>query len=157
MSEESEDIVHHDLMFSKEVYPDGDLVLMVTGHIPNLQPHKINSYRSSLIQLARDATVKLTTKGFLIIGTQDIRDPISGKLWPMTMLVLEDIEREVGRDVIKLKEMVVAVPEGYSKDRKKVFTPEELNQDEEEIIDIETIEDDHLPIVHAIYLIFQKL
>lgn len=156
LSEESEDVVHYELMFNKEVYPSGDLGLIVTGHIPQLQPSQINSYRKSMIRLAQEAAVSLATKGFLIIGTQDIRDSVTGKLWPLTMLVLEDIEKEVGREVIKLKEMVVTVPEGYSKDRKKVVTSLE-NIEEEEEIDIETIENDHLPIVHAIYLIFQKL
>ncbi|KAI9470552.1 MAG: hypothetical protein EXX96DRAFT_491184 [Benjaminiella poitrasii] len=155
LSEESEDVIHHDTMISKEPYNEGKLMLMVTGHVETLQPNQINEYRKTLVSLANEATVKLATKGMLIIGTKDVRDPITGKLWPLTMLVLEDIERVLGRDIIRLKEMVVTVPDGYSKDRKNEY--ELVEEQEEDFIDIETIEHDHLPIVHAVYLIFQKI
>ncbi|KAI7898479.1 uncharacterized protein BX663DRAFT_555836 [Cokeromyces recurvatus] len=155
LSEESEDVIHCDTMMNKAPYNGGDLVLMVTGHIEPILPGQINCYRKSIVSLANEAIDKLATKGMLIIGTQDIRDPITGKLWPLTMLVLEDIERALGCNVIKLKEMVVTVPDGYSKDRKTEYEP--VQEQEEDFIDIETIEHDHLPIVHAIYLVFQKL
>lgn len=142
----------------KAVYEDGDLVLMITSHRSDLLPDKINSYRQTIVKLAKEATSKLAPKGMFIVGTQDIRDSYTGKLWPMTMLILEDIENEVGRDTIKLKEMVVTVPDGYSKDRKRDFVEVEVEQEEEEedVIDIETVNHDYVPIVHAVYLIFQK-
>lgn len=139
-------------MMNKIPYSDSDLVLMVIGH-QKVEPQSINAYRKTLVSIAREATQRLASKGMLIIGTQDIRDPVNGKLWPMSMLVLEDIERELGRDEIRLKELVVTVPDGYSKDRQQKFP---LEQEEEEVIDIETI-DDFVPIVHAVYLIFQRL
>lgn len=141
---------------NKEYYEEGDLVLMITGHRNDLLPDKINCYRQTIVDLAVEATSRLAPKGMFIVGTQDMRDPYTGKLWPMTMLVLEDIERVVGRDVIKLKEMVVTVPEGYSKDRKRAFEEVVEEEHEEDLIDIETVNHDYVPIVHAIYLIFQK-
>lgn len=155
MSEESEDVIHYETMMSKSHYEEGELVLMITSHISNLSPNKIDDYRRSIVQLASESTKKLAPKGMFIVGTQDIRDPYTGKLYPLTMLVLEDIEREVGRGVIKLKEMVVTVPDGYSKDRKMDF--QAVNEEiEEDFIDIESISHEYVPIVHAIYLIFQK-
>jgi hypothetical protein len=55
--------------------------------------------------------------------------------------------------------MVVTVPGGYSKDRKKDFhsiEEEEKEEKEDDLIDIETVNHEYVPIVHAIYLIFQK-
>lgn len=137
---------------SKPPYVESDLVLMIVSH-QQILPQYINSYRQTLVGIAKEAIERLAPKGMLIIGAQDIRDPVSGKLWPMPMLILEDIERAVGRDDIRLKELVVTVPDGYSKDRQQKPRSEE---EEDEMIDIETI-DDFVPIVHAVYLIFQKL
>lgn len=139
---------------SKSHYEEGELVLMITSHIFDLSTNKIDDYRRSIVRLAAESTKKLAPKGMFIVGTQDIRDPYTGKLYPLTMLVLEDIEREVGRGVIKLKEMVVTVPNGYSKDRKMDF--QAVNEEIEDFIDIESISHEYVPIVHAIYLIFQK-
>lgn len=141
---------------SKDCYENGDLVLMITSHISDLPLSKIEDYRRCIVCLARESTEKLAPKGMFIVGTQDIRDPYTGKLYPMTMLVLEDIEREVGRDIIKLKEMVVTVPDGYSKDRKMDIQTINEEDVEESFIDIETVSHEYVPIVHAIYLIFQK-
>lgn len=131
-------------MLNKKPYINADLVVMATGHIENLIPNQINLYRKSIIQLAQDAIPQLTTKGMLIIGTKDIRDENTGKLWPISMLVLEDIERTTSR--LRLKEMVITVPEGYSKSRDRTVAVQQQQQQEE----------NHLPIVHAIYLVFQK-
>lgn len=156
LSEESEDVIHYETMMSKDCYENGDLVLMITSHISDLPLSKIEDYRRCIVCLARESTEKLAPKGMFIVGTQDIRDPYTGKLYPMTMLVLEDIEREVGRDIIKLKEMVVTVPDGYSKDRKMDIQTINEEDVEESFIDIETVSHEYVPIVHAIYLIFQK-
>lgn len=150
-------------MMKKLPYANAGLALMVTSHMENILPINISVYRQALLRLATEAAIKLAHKGMLIIGTQDIRDPITGKLWPMTMLVLEDIEAELGRDILRLKEMVVTVPEGYSKLRKdfqptdSVLPEGQEEEKEEDFIDIETIDHGHVPIVHAVYLIFQKI
>ncbi|KAG1471652.1 hypothetical protein G6F56_002000 [Rhizopus delemar] len=149
LSEKSDDVIHYETMMNKPCYPTSDLVLMIIGH-QQVVPEAINAYRQTLVGIAREATERLVPKGMLIIGTQDVREP-SGKLWPISMLVLEDIENELGRDGIRLKELVVTVPDGYSKDRQQKL----ITEDDEEI-DIETV-DDFVPIVHAVYLIFQRL
>lgn len=134
-------------MLNKKPYINADLVVMATGHIEDLIPNQINLYRRSIIQLAQDAIPQLTTKGMLIIGTKDIRDENTGKLWPISMLVLEDIERTTSR--LRLKEMVITVPEGYSKSRDRTVAVQQQQQQQQQ-------EENHLPIVHAVYLIFQK-
>ncbi|OBZ81845.1 hypothetical protein A0J61_10106 [Choanephora cucurbitarum] len=160
LSEESEDVIHYDNMMQMKPYKNADLVLMIANHLDNLLPKHINEYRKSLVSLAEEALEKLAPKGMLIIGTKDIRDPLTGKLWPLTLLVQEDIENQIGRDRLRLKEMVVVVPEGFSKDRKQTDVQEQDKQEEENEdteVDIETVEYDHIPIVHAIYLVLQKL
>ncbi|KAI8366507.1 hypothetical protein EDC96DRAFT_442841 [Choanephora cucurbitarum] len=160
LSEESEDVIHYDNMMQMKPYKNAGLVLMIANHLDNLLPKHINGYRKSLVSLAEEALEKLAPKGMLIIGTKDIRDPLTGKLWPLTLLVQEDIENQIGRDRLRLKEMVVVVPEGFSKDRKQTNVQEKDKQEEENEdteVDIETIEYDHIPIVHAIYLVLQKI
>lgn len=131
-------------MMSRDPLPDAPLKLMVVHHQPQLLAHQIGLYRETLIQIAHEAAKKLAPQGHLILGVQDIRTE-EGKLWPLGMLVLEDIERAIPSDILKLKEMVIAVPDGYSKVRNQQV-PEE-----------NTIPEGHLPIVHATYLVFQKL
>ncbi|KAI7883175.1 hypothetical protein K492DRAFT_235544 [Lichtheimia hyalospora FSU 10163] len=154
LSEESTDVMHYETMMTKPSLPEAPLRLVISAHQPQLLAHQINAYRQTLMQLARDAVKKLAPQGMLIIGTQDIRSA-DGKLWPMGMLVLEDIERTVDATMLKLKEMVVAVPDGYSKDRKQETTASSIQLEKEE--DSVDIVDEHLPIVHAVYLVFQKL
>ncbi|KAI8638993.1 hypothetical protein BD408DRAFT_446320 [Parasitella parasitica] len=143
LSQESivNDSIYCDIMLNKKPYIRADLAVMATGHLENLSSKQINFYRKSIIQIAKDAMIQLTVKGLLIIGTKDVRDEKTGKLWPISMLVLEDIERTTNG--LKLKELVTTVPEGYSKNRDST-----VEQQEQEQV--------HLPIVHAIYLIFQK-
>ncbi|KAG0171140.1 hypothetical protein DFQ30_001412 [Apophysomyces sp. BC1015] len=153
LSEESDDLIHHEIMMNKPPIANAPLVLMIIGH-PELQPRQIGLYRQTVVQIALEASRKLVPLGMLIIGTKDVRDN-RGKLWPLSMLVLEDIERAVEPTTLKLKEMVVAVPDGYSKDRKrKVSVADEEEEGEEEVVDIV---DEHLPIVHAVYLVFQRM
>ncbi|OAC98703.1 hypothetical protein MUCCIDRAFT_114945 [Mucor lusitanicus CBS 277.49] len=139
------DSIYCDTIFTKQPHSHADLAVMATGHIETLLPHQIDMYRKSIIQLAQDATDQLTVKGMLIIGTKDIRDEISGKLWPVSMLVLEDVER-VSHGLLKLKEMVITVPEGYARDKDAFGSESPVEKDPPE----------HLPIVHAIYFVFQR-
>lgn len=146
--------MHYETMMTKPSLPEAPLRLIISAHQPQLLAHQVNAYRQTLMQLAQDAIDKLAPQGMLIIGTQDIRSA-DGKLWPMGMLVLEDIERTMDATMLKLKEMVVAVPDGYSKDRKQESATSFTSLEKEE--DIVDIVDEHLPIVHAVYLVFQKL
>ncbi|KAI9313150.1 hypothetical protein BX666DRAFT_1980104 [Dichotomocladium elegans] len=165
LSENSTDVMHYETMMSKPPRPEGPLRLMIASHQPNLQIHQIGLYRQTLMRLALEAVERLPLQGMFIVGTQDIRTA-DGKLWPMGMLVLEDIERTVSPTILKLKEMVVAVPDGYSKKRhqqeeeQRQTVPttasgvEAEQHEEDEIVDVV---DEHLPIVHAVYLVFQRL
>ncbi|KAI9498996.1 hypothetical protein BDB00DRAFT_753869 [Zychaea mexicana] len=155
LSEESTDIMHYETMMSKPPQVESaPLRLMVIAHLPRLLSHHIGIYRQTLIKLAAEAVEKLAPKGMLIIGTQDVRSP-DGKLWPMGMLVMEDIERSVDPSTLKLKEMIIAVPDGYSKNRHREPKPEDQNI--HSTTDVVDVVDEHLQIVHATYLVFQRL
>ena len=97
------------------------------------------------MHLARESYQKLPPSGFLIIGTQDVRTR-DNKLWPIGLLVLEDVKAVVGEDKMPLKELVITVPEGYAKDRRKITSYEEYSE-EKCILDEETVPE--LPIVHV--------
>ncbi|ORX49517.1 hypothetical protein DM01DRAFT_1409486 [Hesseltinella vesiculosa] len=169
LSEESDDVIHYDTMMSKPVIADAPLWMMVCPH-QTLKISQIKVYRESVVSMAKEACQRLSPKGLFVVGAQDIRDPDTGKLWPLTMLVLEDIERAVDRSVMKLKELVVAVPDGYSRDRKLTIADATtlyhqqndfenmpvLVDDDANAVNAKQLHD-HLPIVHAIYLIFQRL
>ncbi|KAI7859297.1 hypothetical protein BDC45DRAFT_564763 [Circinella umbellata] len=171
LSEDSTDIMHYETMMRKPAQEDKNapLRLMVIAHLPHLFAHHIGLYRQTLIKLAVEAVEKLAPQGMLIIGTQDIRSP-NGKLWPLGMLVMEDIERTLDSSILKLKEMIIAVPDGYSKDRHQDILAQQPNlanttttfittakeNENEEDIDVDVV-DEHLKIVHATYLVFQKI
>ncbi|RUP51248.1 hypothetical protein BC936DRAFT_149251, partial [Jimgerdemannia flammicorona] len=158
LSEDSDDVSHHQHMISKPPLPwPAPTSLRLVPHVPNtaLESRQVPLYRTTIIQIAHEAAALLPTSGMFVVGTQDVRGE-DGRLWPLGLLVLEDINREIGEGLLKLREMVTAVPEGYQKDRKKVLTKEDA-MGEGCVLDEEatgTIK--HLPIVHAIYLIFVK-
>lgn len=134
--------------------------LRVIPHIPSqlLKPEYLPLYRENIVQMAQESVVKLAAGGMFIVGTQDYREP-TGKLWPLGMLIMEDINRNIGENYLKLKEMVVTVPEGYSKDRSKVISYENYVQD---ICLLDVVDEterlgQNVPIVHAVYLIFMKM
>ena len=163
--------MHYETMMCKvpEEEKDAPVRLMVIAHLPHLFAHHIGLYRQTLIKLAVEAVEKLAPKGMLIVGTQDIRSP-DGKLWPLGMLVMEDIERTVDSSKLKLKEMIIAVPDGYSKDRQQDILEQQSNlanttttfitttdeNENEEDVDVDVV-DEHLKIVHATYLVFQRI
>ncbi|KAG9287994.1 hypothetical protein G9A89_017589 [Geosiphon pyriformis] len=156
LSESSDDISHVEkLLASKPLPPPTPTALIVVPHIPNgtLNVENIPAYRTAITHLAREAHNNLPPSGFLIVGAQDFRSP-EGKLWPLSMIFMEDINRAVGGDVMPLKELVITVPEGHAKDKRKICSYEEY-VDEKAIADGGNV--DHLPIVHACYLIFMKL
>ncbi|KAI9265087.1 hypothetical protein BDA99DRAFT_507676 [Phascolomyces articulosus] len=172
LSEDSTDIMHYETMMCRPPQKEENtpLRLMVIAHIPRLLAHHIVLYRQTLVKLAAEAVEKLAPQGMLIVGTQDVRSP-DGKLWPLGMLVMEDIERSVDPGTLKLKEMIIAVPDGYSRNRHQdILQLQQLHlnanidttiitagdQEEEEDIDVDVV-DEHLKIVHATYLVFQRL
>ncbi|CAG8488341.1 2903_t:CDS:10 [Ambispora gerdemannii] len=150
LSESSDDISHVEkLLSNKPLSPPTPTALVVIPHIPNnvLNAKDIPAYRAAIMHLAREAHSFLPPSGFLIVGAQDIRAP-DGKLWPLSMLFMEDINRVVGQDVMPLKELVITVPEGYAKDRRKICSYEEF-VDEQCVSDEQDCDLEHLTIVHV--------
>ncbi|KAJ2122917.1 hypothetical protein GGF48_003977, partial [Coemansia sp. RSA 921] len=84
----------------------------------------------------------------------DVRDE-HGKLWPLGMLVLEDVQRAVGSIRLRLKEFIVVVENGHARKRDDVVSRETFMDEECVIGAVGT--DIHVPIVHAYYLVFMKL
>ncbi|OMJ18158.1 hypothetical protein AYI70_g5526 [Smittium culicis] len=126
----------------------------------------IKNYRRLIVQLLLNNYKRLMNSGQIVIGVQDIRDPINGELWPMGMLVCEDIENSVSNTVLRLKELVVVVPEGFKNTKDLQYYKENninisRNNSEEPkvryVVDLPNKKIDHLPIVHAYYLVYMKL
>ncbi|KAJ2774393.1 hypothetical protein GGI18_004584, partial [Coemansia linderi] len=107
LGEDSSDTAHYLKLLAMPVRPLAPLSLIVVPHIPNSQflHHHIASYRRALVQITHDASHRLCPAGLLVLGTQDIRDE-NGKLWPLGMLVLEDVQRAVGSIRLRLKEFI---------------------------------------------------
>lgn len=66
----------------------------------------IAGYRAAIRQIAEQATGLLPHGGFLVVEAQDVR--AEGVLWPMGLLLYEDMAGQLG---LALKEIVVVVPE----------------------------------------------
>ncbi|KAF9121421.1 hypothetical protein BGW39_010555 [Mortierella sp. 14UC] len=158
LSETSDDLGHQ-TKISKDspcYPPPAQTTLRLVAHIPCtiLKPHQITAYRTSIMHLAKEAMVQLPVSGIFVVGAQDIRTD-SGKLYPLGMLIMEDVIRAVGEDCLKLKELIEAVPDGYQKDRRKITNWGEFK--EEPRAPGDAISTNHLPIVHACYLVFTKV
>ncbi|KAJ2490423.1 hypothetical protein IWW37_003164 [Coemansia sp. RSA 2050] len=108
LGEDSSDTAHYLKLLAMPMRPLAPLALIVVPHIPNSQflHHHIASYRRALVQITHDASHRLCPAGLLVLGTQDIRDE-NGKLWPLGMLVLEDVQRAVGSIRLRLKERIL--------------------------------------------------
>ncbi|KAJ1966446.1 hypothetical protein GGI12_000090 [Dipsacomyces acuminosporus] len=159
LGEDSTDIAHYRKMIAlppKQPISETPLALVVVPHIPETQFLRghIEAYRQALVQITHDVSRRLSPSGLLAIGVQDVRDE-NGKLWPLGMLVLEDVERAVGDIRLRLKEFIVVVEQGHARKRDDVVSRERF-VDEQCIIGNSGV-DVHLPIVHAYYLVFMKL
>ncbi|CAI2163962.1 8925_t:CDS:10 [Funneliformis geosporum] len=157
LGETSDDISHLEkILNSMPLPPPTPTALIVVPHIPNnlLTSQIIPTYRTAVKHLAKEAYEKLPPSGFFVIGGQDVRTS-DNKLWPLSMLFMEDVNHSVGEDRMPLKELVVTVPEGYAKDKKRITKKDDYI--EEYCIVDEEDKIEHLPIIHACYLIFMKL
>ncbi|KFH63937.1 hypothetical protein MVEG_09762 [Podila verticillata NRRL 6337] len=160
LSETSDDIGHQIKLKNSNdntcFPPPAETVLWLVAHIPctQMKTHQVPAYRTAIMNLARKALVQLPLTGVFVVGAQDIRTE-KGKLLPLGMLILEDIVRVVGDDCLRLKELIEAVPDGYQKDRRKITSWEEYQ--EEACSPNDQIPKKHLPIVHACYLVFTKV
>ncbi|CAG8449218.1 2671_t:CDS:10 [Racocetra fulgida] len=149
LGEESDDISHLEkILNSKPLPPPTPTALIVIPHIPNtaLNSQTIPYYRAIVKRLAREAYDRLPPSGFLVIGGQDVRTS-DNKLWPLSMLFMEDVNKAVGEDKMPLKELVITVPDGYAKDKKKICSYEDYT--EERCIVNEEENAVQLPIVHV--------
>lgn len=126
------------------------LFVHATENLPNRE--SIREYRIRMLQLAEEAITKLFIGGYLIVGVKDVR-VIEGNrqnLWPMGMLVCEDLERFRPRGLV-LKEIVGVVSRSHSKNRletKESVTEYVGQTPERDIV--------HLPIVHTFYLVYSR-
>ncbi|OZJ06488.1 hypothetical protein BZG36_00497 [Bifiguratus adelaidae] len=142
LSEDADDSIHLVNMAKKVplTIPDARTMLCVVPHIPNTEfnVEDIPQYRSTLVQLANEAALQLPAGGMFITGVQDIRGD-DGRLWPLPMLVMEDIQERFPK--LKLKELIITVPHGYSKDRSKITCADDYHPEVYLAL--------QLPIVHA--------
>ncbi|KAG0287040.1 hypothetical protein BGZ96_008984 [Linnemannia gamsii] len=158
LSETSDDLGHQSKI-SKDspcYPPPAQTTLRLVAHIPCtvLKVHQITAYRTAIMHLAKEALKQLPVSGIFIVGAQDIRTE-TGKLYPLGMLIMEDVIRAVGDGCLKLKELIEAVPDGYQKDRRKITNWGEFKEEPRSPGD--GIPTHHLPIVHACYLVFTKV
>ncbi|PIA17269.1 hypothetical protein COEREDRAFT_86268 [Coemansia reversa NRRL 1564] len=159
LGEDSTDIAHYQKMIAMTPLPptsSAPLALIVVPHILNTEFARchVEPYRRTLVQITHDASHRLCPSGLLVLGVQDVRDE-HGKLWPLGMLVLEDVQRAVGSIRLRLKEFIVVVENGYARKRDDVMSRETF-VDEQCVVEVNT-PDIHVPIVHAYYLVFMKL
>ena len=150
LGEESEDIGHYKSLMAqpiKSLTNVAPLALIVIPHLPEsqLRRHHVTDYRRSLVNCIHDASQRLSPSGSLIIGVQDIRDEF-GKLWPMGMLVVEDVQRAVGDIRLRLKELIICVERGWERKKNDMLSIQDF-KDEECIIDQNPPK--HVPIVHV--------
>ncbi|KAJ2486439.1 hypothetical protein EV174_001104 [Coemansia sp. RSA 2320] len=159
LGENSTDFAHYQKMVAmapRLPVEDTPLALIVVPHIPNslFSLRHIQPYRRALVQITHDASHRLCPSGLLILGIQDVRDE-HGKLWPLGMLVLEDVQRAVGAIRLRLKEFIVVVEHGHARKRDDVVSRDSYV--EEKCVVGSNGPARHLPIVHAYYLVFMKL
>ncbi|ORX89491.1 hypothetical protein K493DRAFT_340603 [Basidiobolus meristosporus CBS 931.73] len=152
LSEESDDISHCEKLQNLEPHPPpAPLLLVVIPHIPStvILESQLSEYRATILRCAKQAVEKLPPYGDLIVGAQDVRLE-QDRLYPLGIRIMEDITNNVPE--FRLKELIVTVPDGYAKDRRKQCNWEEF-EDQKCALE-EAVE--HVPIVHAYYLVFMK-
>lgn len=160
LGEDSSDTAHYEKMIEmppRDPIEQTPLALIVVPHIPNIHfaHRQVEPYRQALVQLTHDASHRLCPSGMLVLGVQDVRDE-NGKLWPLGMLVLEDVQAAVGDIRLRLKEFIVVVENGHARKRDDVVSREQFSDQEYELNN-QHLACSHLPIVHAYYLVFMKL
>ncbi|KAL1919119.1 uncharacterized protein VTP21DRAFT_2501 [Calcarisporiella thermophila] len=155
LSEESDDVSHYLILVSKPpLPPPAPLTMILVPHVSNqfMDLEHVDSYRTAICVLAEEACSRLSTGGFFIVGAQDARSPPpKSRLWPLSMLLLEDIGKKVGEEM-KLKELVITVPDGYQQDRRKITSIDE-HVEENCILDMREEDVEQLPIVHPCSLL----
>ncbi|KAI9501531.1 hypothetical protein BX070DRAFT_37661 [Coemansia spiralis] len=126
LGEDTTDIAHYLKMTAmppRLPVSETPLALIVVPHVPNVKLVRshISPYRQALVQITHDASRRLCPSGLLVLGVQDVRDE-HGKLWPLGMLVLEDVQRAVGTIRLRLKEFIVVIENGHARKRDDVIS-----------------------------------
>lgn len=154
--ERSEDITHHNRMMGLSSIAKAGTSIIIVPHIPN--HHLVNGtipyYRKGIQEVTAIACKRLLPGGFLIVGVQEYRFQDlqgSGRLVPLSLLVFEDIERHIKNGYasppLRLKELVVCVPDGYQCSRSKFFNSLPV---EPCILDVSPTDPyPNLPLVHV--------
>ncbi|KAI8872046.1 hypothetical protein GQ42DRAFT_177452 [Ramicandelaber brevisporus] len=154
------DIKYYDRLMNEPVISSAALPLSLVV-IPHLSwsswstEMDVAAYQHAIVSIVSTAFVQLAPSGLLIVGTQDIRQS-SSKLWPMGMLVREDINNAIPSSRLRLKELVIAVPDGYQKNRNMAIDLAAFTHVNEPCILTDPEHCQPFPIVHTYYLIFMK-
>ncbi|KAJ1969137.1 hypothetical protein H4R35_006223 [Dimargaris xerosporica] len=158
----ADDIPHYELMTGMGCDNlQAPLFLVAVPHVDHsqLSPTTHSGYRQWIVQMAWSALSRLADGGVFAVGVQDFRANDTQRLYPLGLLVYHDIMDAMAQrpkqatHTLRLKELMIAVPDGYAKDRKAPFSVQDF-QEETCIFDTDQVS--HVPIVHAYYLIFRK-
>ncbi|KAJ1984021.1 hypothetical protein H4R34_000929 [Dimargaris verticillata] len=158
----ADDIPHYELMTGMGCdNPQAPLFLVAVPHMEHsqLRDTTLSGYRQWIVQIAWSALSRLADGGVFAVGVQDFRADGTQRLYPLGLLVYHDIMDAMAQrpkpatHTLRLKELMIAVPDGYAKDRKAPFSVEDF---QEETCIFDSNRAPHVPIVHAYYLIFRK-
>ena len=94
--------------------------------------------------MAELAVSRLAMGGYFIVATHDER--IDDKLWPLSLLIYEDLLHLSSQDLL-LREIIVSAPGELAK---RKTDPEVITQY------FEDCKEKHLKIVHNTYLVYLK-
>lgn len=147
LGEQTDDSAHLRKLNSLEPLPDpAPLALVVMSQPESLTVQEITEFRHGILKVTKSAYEQLCPSGVYALCIRDIRDPQTGNLWPLGLLIMEDITNFMSESCLKLKELIVGVPEGYA--RNPNDTKSFSGYREKCILD-EAVES--LPIVHVTY------
>jgi hypothetical protein len=115
LGEFADDSAHYQKMMAMDpLPPSAPLGLIVIPFVEDLLGIQIYTYRRLIKSLVLSSYENLCPSGMLAIGVRDVRDT-NGILWPLGMLLLEDIAEVIPDTKLKLKELVCCVPDGYAR------------------------------------------
>ncbi|RKP13432.1 hypothetical protein BJ684DRAFT_16167 [Piptocephalis cylindrospora] len=170
LGEYADDGLHLDRLLRPDTPSDteGDDAPMSLAVIPHVNamdlfsqcPQIFPRYLEEIGDLAVQAHARLSPSGLLVIGIQDIREMPSGKLHALGPRVLQTIGSRLAERQMKLKDLVIAVPDGYELRPDMVSPPMGKHVEEEYLLSSDgytRAQDRHLPIVHAYYFVYMKL
>ena len=132
---------------------EDDVDLVFVPHIDysaDATSARVQTHRRALLRIAEQAAKTLKDGGYLVVGARDWRDPSDDRLWPVPLLVHGDL---AALGLFVLKEIVVLVPQGYSKS--KTSDADHYKRFECHVDAPGAMQ--HLDLVHVEYLVFVKM